>query len=319
MNDTDRIISKQLRFVIAVSCFCLFAFGCSASGGNTSSSAEASQFTVPVQAGDLESKDIDESSGLAVSQCQENVLWTHNDSGGGPYLYAIDGTGRHLGTWRVEGAKNIDWEDLAMQKTPADECVIFIGDFGNNDGVSRKPVVYRVVEPMIDGNSSRSTKKDPLTTARTEALAFEYPDGYHDAEALLVHPATGDIYVVTKTLSDPATVYKLRPKFGSTSVQTAEKIASVKLPSVPQGSVTGGDISADGKRLVLVDYGAAYEFTLPPLSLNFDEIWNREPIRFEIGKREQGETVAYAGDGEAIVATSEGKHSPLWVVGRIRK
>jgi len=31
-----------------------------------------------------------ESSGVAVSHTYPGVLWTHNDSGDGPYLYATD-------------------------------------------------------------------------------------------------------------------------------------------------------------------------------------------------------------------------------------
>src|SRR3989449_7418934 len=47
-----------------------------------------------------------ESSGVAVSHAYPGVLWTHNDSGDGPYLYATDLRGTDRGALLVPGA---DW------------------------------------------------------------------------------------------------------------------------------------------------------------------------------------------------------------------
>src|SRR5947208_16434555 len=47
-----------------------------------------------------------ESSGVAVSHAYRGVLWTHNDSGDGPYLYATDLRGTDRGALLVPGA---DW------------------------------------------------------------------------------------------------------------------------------------------------------------------------------------------------------------------
>ncbi len=68
---------------------------------------------------------------------------------------------------------------------------------------------------------------------------------------------------------------------------------------------------ADGKRVVICDYFAGYELILPDGSGSFDEIWKQKPSAVELGDRKQGEAVGYSADGLSIVATSEGKHSPL--------
>nr|MBA2378096.1 hypothetical protein [Blastocatellia bacterium] len=252
-----------------------------------------------------------------VSQCT-NTIWTHNDSGGGPFIYSMGPNGKHLGAFRVESAKNIDWEDIAFHRSVTEDCFIYIGDIGNNDLVDRTGRIYRVAEPEIDSYSAASSKLKPQRTAPAEVLEFRYPDRPNDAEAMLVHPTSGDIYIVTKHVSGPSKVYKLKPEFNGGSVQTATEIAEIKLPSVPYGAVTGGDIAPDGRRLILVDYSAAYEFTLPTASLNFDEIWETQPVRFDVGKRPQGEGIAYLGNGEALIASSEGKHSAIWFVERIK-
>src|SRR5207245_3442426 len=70
-----------------------------------------------------------ESSGVAVSHAYPGVLWTHNDSGDGPYLYATDLRGTDRGALLVPGAQAIDWEDIALGPCPisflpkADACL----------------------------------------------------------------------------------------------------------------------------------------------------------------------------------------------------
>ena len=49
-----------------------------------------------------------ESSGVAVSRTYPDVLWTHNDSGDGPYLYATDLRGTDRGALLVPGAQALD-------------------------------------------------------------------------------------------------------------------------------------------------------------------------------------------------------------------
>src|SRR5215213_6897100 len=88
---------------------CAFVALIAAACGGKSMSAESSpDYASPVVAGRLEADDIKESSGLTASECQD-VLWTHNDAGNGPFIFAMSPEGKHFGTWRVENAENVDW------------------------------------------------------------------------------------------------------------------------------------------------------------------------------------------------------------------
>ena len=61
----------------------------------------------------LENKQIKESSGLACSRLEAGLFWTHNDSGDIPRLFAFDREGKHRGTFHIEDAEALDWEDMA--------------------------------------------------------------------------------------------------------------------------------------------------------------------------------------------------------------
>lgn len=319
-----RNIPKIFASVICFGAICAIFSAClsissndAKSKNNTSAanSQKSADYKEPKVVGRIESGEISESSGLANSPCQTDVLWTLNDSGNDAFIFALDKTGKKLATFRVTGAKNTDWEDLAIRKEPAGECFLYIGEIGNNARARGEFTVYKVKEPMVSGETD-SSKKNPLPTDAAEAIKFEYPDLRHDAETLMIHPATGDIYVLSKRISGASAVYKLKAGFDATKTNTLEKIADFTVPAIPNGLLTGGSISPDGKRVVVCDYFAAYEIVLPATAKNFDEIWKQKPQKIELGQREQGEAVAYAADGKAIYATSEEKNSPLIKVER---
>lgn len=306
-------ITKIFAFVIFAAAAGLVSSACRDSpvkGGEPPILNEQhSAFNAPVVVGKIASKEITESSGLVVSQCQENVLWTHNDSGDGPYVFAMDRTGTHLGTWKVTGAENLDWEDMATYKDAAGKCVIYIGEIGNSkNGERTEHIIYRFAEPTIKEPDRSTSRQNAAATEPATALKFSYPDRRRNAEVLMADPKTGSLYIVTKEPSEPAAVYKLKYVVGAEK-QIAEKVAEVTVPAVPFGMLTGGSISGDGKRLVLCDYFAAYEFTIP--GVVFDEIWKQKPTVIDLGKRKQGETIAYSSDGNSLFATTEGKNSPI--------
>ena len=267
-------------------------------------------------AGTIKSDEITESSGLATSQCSRNVFWTHNDSGDKAFIFALDEKGEKLGTWKVSSAKNNDWEDIAAYKNENGECFLLVGDIGNNVRVRGEFDVYKIKEPKVSASDKSSSKKNPRLTESAEDIKFSYPDMRHDAETLMVNPRSGDIYILTKRLSGASGVYKLAADSDFTKPIVAEKIADFTVPAVPNGFLTGGDVSPDGRRIIVCDYFNAYEIVLPEKEKNFDEIWKQKPAIVELGERSQGEAVCYSADGQSIFATSEKKDSPFIKVGK---
>ena len=92
--------------------------------------------------GKLESKRIDEASGVMTTDSGD--LYLHNDEGA--RLYFTDNTGRDLGSAKVDGAKNRDWEDLT--RVPGDKGpLLVIGDIGDNHSRRKRISLYFVPEP----------------------------------------------------------------------------------------------------------------------------------------------------------------------------
>jgi hypothetical protein len=308
---SSKTIAKFSLFVIWLLASAAIFPACISHSQNLTRKNASDLFQPPKIVGRLASPDLTEASGIASSKCQPDVFWTLNDSGDDAFIYAFNSAGANLGTWRVTGAKNSDWEDIAEFKDARGQCFVYIADIGDNGGKRDFRTIYRVAEPVISSESRDKTRTSALVTAPAEALGYTTDAMKMDSETLLVHPATGDLYVLTKSRKDPSIVFKISPAFGSTDVQKAVRIAEIKVPSVPFGLLTGGDISPDGRRVVLCDYLDGYELTLSSGDNNFDDIWKQQPVEIDLGDRDTGEAVGYGSDGNTIYATTEGRNAPV--------
>lgn len=223
---------------------------------------------------------IRESSGLAHSTYPRNILFTHNDSGDSPRIFALDPAGRTRAVLTLSGAAARDWEDIAA----GPEHSIWIGDIGDNGRARRDIRIYRITEP------SRLVSQEVQWTR----YRFAYPDGAHDAEALLVHPHSGRLYVVTKSRDD-AGVYRADKQLSTDGVNGLTRIASA--PAL----VTGGAFSPDGTRLVLRGHNWAYVY----------ESIGGDAQSIKLPEQRQGESVDFNRPGSVLLVGSEGLRSPV--------
>lgn len=266
----------------------------------------------PSKLGTLAAKEISESSGIVSSRTTPGRYWTHNDSGDGPFLYAFDDHGAPRGVWRVTGAAARDWEDIAAGPgSSRGTNYLYLGDIGDNRGAREEIKVYRVAEPLITPADASSSKAAPVASKDAEVIRLRYPDGAHDAEALLVHPQTGNIYIVTKVPLGNPQVFEAQAPLNTTATTTLKRVGEINLPGFFGGLITGGDISPDGLRVALCDYDQGYELVLPDANTPFSQIWTQTLNAIDLGERKQGEAIGYRLDGRALLATSEGKRAPL--------
>jgi hypothetical protein len=229
-----------------------------------------------------------ELSGLVLSRSHRDVLWTHNDSGDRARLFAITPRGRLLAELDITGAESFDWEDIA-----AVPGAVYVGDIGDNLAQRSSVTVYRVADRSLSG------------TAAATRMDLRYPDGAHDAEALLVDPSNDALIVVTKSLSGKAGVYMARA--GET---TMRRVATVRLGNALQ--VTAGDVSADGRTVVLRTYDRVLVWSRRR-GEDLAALFRRRPCTAaaDLLVEGQGESVALTADGRAFYTVPEGRRPPL--------
>ena len=231
----------------------------------------------------LQDPALQESSGLAVSQLHDDVVWSHPDGGDVAEVMAVDGRGRTVATVRLRGVDPYDPEALAPGSTSG-RPALFLGDIGDNRARRPDISVFRFAEPR---------RLADQTVARTW-WQFTYPDGPKDAEALLVDPRDGRIWIATKDVFGGG-LYRAPRRLRTDRVNTLERIGDVP------GLVTDGAFLPDG-RFVLRSYTIAYLYDGP----------NRLSSRSALPDQPQGESLAV--DGDRLLVGSEGRKSAVYSV-----
>jgi len=233
--------------------------------------------------------ELQEGSGLAASRRTPGRFWAHNDSGE-PVLFALDSNGRVAGRLRISGAAVDDWEAIAVGQCPAGSC-IYVGDVGDNEAERKRITVYRVTEPA-----------DPAGTATvTDVFHATYPDGPHDAEALLIAP-DGRLHVVTKGDTGAVALYRFPSQLQAGATMRLERVGN---PS-PRGNkdrITDGAVSPDGHWVALRSTDALMLYRATDLLAGNWREAGRVPLRTLA--EPQGEGVAFAADN-ALYLVSEG-------------
>jgi hypothetical protein len=281
------------------------AFACS-------TAAAGASYTGPLAAGTLEAPPKQESSGLAASHRTANILWTHDDSGGAPVLYAVETDGRKRGALRVTGVKNEDWEDLASFERDG-KAWLLIADTGDNDAERDTVRLHVIEEPAsLLLNPTRE-----IQVAPAYSLRVRYEDGPRDCESVAVDPIEGAVYLLTKRDAPPR-LYRV-PLGASREKHVVAQFLGVVPGLAGNGPLdslfkhvagkraawpTSLDITADGRTAVILTYAGPVLFARSAKEA-WPEVFKREPTRLLFHGLPQAEGVCFSRDGAAIYVVSE--------------
>ncbi|MGH8961135.1 MAG: hypothetical protein ACRDWT_08000 [Jatrophihabitantaceae bacterium] len=256
---------------------------------------------------------LDEISGIAVGIASPDVVYVQNDSGDSARFFALDRrTGTLLATYHVPGARNVDWEDIAVAPDARGTPSVWLADIGDNAATRNRIEIYRVDEPRV----SRSDRDVELTSAPPQTWQLRYPDGAHDAESLAVSPS-GVPYVFTKSILGDTEVFAAPASPQATD--TLHKVGTIRLtftgtpgPFAPVGQLmaTGADLSRDGGRLVVRTYTDAYLWTVTGGDLA--RALEARPQRIPLPRQPQGEGICF--DGSRLLIDSEVVGSAVYAV-----
>jgi hypothetical protein len=295
------------RLLSLLACVALCAASCSRDAAPAAASGSGSLTGV------LLDSQLAEISGLAPSRRHRNVLWLHDDGGNPARLFAVRPDGDRLATLRIEGVTKTDWEDMAAFRLDGRDYLL-IADTGDNGGLRRTLQLHVVEEPAR------------LENARLKpawSVAFRWPDGARDCEAVAVDERAGQILLISKKRQPPE-VFTL-PLRARPGVQTAQRIG--RLAGVPQptarelranakqarimNQVTSADTAPDKRTLAVLTYRNVLLY-----SRRDGESWARAVARtprvIELPWIPQAEAVGWKADGKALYATGEFIPAPLY-------
>lgn len=264
--------------------------------------------------GRIDDTRLDEASGLAC--IGDGSLWSLNDSGNGPWLFEYSKNGQSVRRVRVTGAKNRDWEDLAIINRDGSMQIV-VADIGDNAGRRDDTKLLFLDTPLDAPGSAEKNRIEVLKT-----VGLRYPDGPRDAESIAIDSDNMIAWLLTKR-TIPAEIYTVELDVENSSVVDAKMVGV--LDSLPQPTAedlarapvdkdwfwqpTAMDFSPDGRLAGVLTYEAIYLFFRSE-GESWSDAFARPPRRFELGKGWEAEAICVTQD--AVIWTVEEPAPPLF-------
>ncbi|NNJ80284.1 MAG: hypothetical protein HKP19_13635, partial [Xanthomonadales bacterium] len=252
-----------------------------------------------------------EASGLQAGR--GDVFFVHNDEKRD--IFVIDPSGRDLGSFKLDGARSRDWEDIARAPGPNGPLLV-IGDVGDNRARRKDVELFFFDEPRPD---EFNRHHEVIHT-----VSLRYPDGPRDTESMAYDPSSGMMFLLTKR-DRPPRLYgvPLATALAERRVE-AEFLAEVPgfRPPTAQDILvqpgrgfyvsqpTGMDISPDGRRAAVITYRSLYLFERC-LDETWVEAFQKAPIEIVGPPGTHQEAVAFSADGYSVYVTTERRPAPL--------
>jgi hypothetical protein len=182
---------------------------------------------------------------MASSKINDNVVWVCNGHSDSCHFYALDPKGKYIAGYLLKARFQRNWEDMSCGPGPdPSKSYIYISDIGDNDSQWAVKTIYRFVEPVV-----KPTTMGTFDTIKTfDKLDYSYPDGIHDAEAMIIDPLTKDYYILSKE-RERSRIYKASFPQPLNVVDTLEY-----LDSIPYRMVTSADVSNAGDEILVKEY-----------------------------------------------------------------
>ena len=275
---------------------------------------EVPEYQGPILAGQLAEPQNGEASGLAASHRMPGVLWTHNDSGGDPVLFAVNADGSLRGRVRIDGAHNFDWEDVASFELDGKAWLI-AGDIGDNFALRATGcTLYVLTEPEA---VSLSPDRE-LVVAPAYSIPFVYEDGARDVESLAVDVKERAIYLLSKRDAVPR-LYRLSllpvEGAGPAVAKFVGLVPHLPQPSLLQRNVrlptqgfrgwpTAMDFSHDGTLALVLVYEQPLLFPRAT-GESWADALAHEPVKLAPHNLPQAEGACFSADDRAIFVASE--------------
>ena len=186
-------------------------------------------------------KEVEETSGLFF---HNGRLWTHNDSGGKPILYALDTTTfQVVQKLTLKNVKNKDWEDVCT-----DGESVFVGDFGNNKGSRKNLRIFTFPLSAIPEEGDATIEVDSILFRFADQTNFEKRKHAHDFDCEAVFATEAYLYLFSKGWETGTTrMYRLPKTPGNHVAEVVNGFDS-------QGLITGADYDRENHVLVIVGY-----------------------------------------------------------------
>lgn len=246
-----------------------------------------------IELGTVENEDLVEISGIVPSYHNPTRIWAHNDSGDSARLFAMQYDGQHEGILSL-GISALDWEDMTNALAPSGQHYLYIADFGDNSELRVDFQIHKILEPT-----------DLTATPSFETFTLSYPDGSHNAEAIVARHEEETLYILTKNV-EATQIFRIDQS--DLSIEQTNTLIFPELGIEGSPLVTGASLSPDGNTLFIRTYTSIIAMDDGVLDGGIPE----EICILESPQEQQGEAIMVPFSQDQYITISEGEQQQIF-------
>lgn len=241
-------------------------------------------------------KTLNEVSGTEIAP-NSDLIWMLNDSGNKPKIYGLNKKGTIQKELKID-AKNNDWEDLTSDR----KGNLYIGDFGNNLSDRKNLTILKINASDLKSDSKVAIERISFKYPNQKKIPSKKKNRYFDCEAFFYF--NNNLYLFTKS--------RVKGNFGKTDLykipaekgqHEAQFISSFNTCPDLHCWITSADISADGKKVILLNHKSAWLFT----NFKGDDFLNGTVKELQFEHQSQKESISFK-DNSTLYITDERSH-----------
>lgn len=249
----------------------------------------------------MQRQDYNELSGIASSRRNSDILYMHNDGKNTPIIIS-NALGQDLGKIIIDGHSTVDTEDISVGPGPeAGKSYIYLADTGDNNNTRASITIYRFEEPVLN-NPTANTE---IHISQVSKIVLKYPSSAYNCETLLVDPLTKDIFIATKEVNR-STVFRAAYPQSELNTIIMEPVLNMRFFDL----LTAGDISEDGKEILLRNKGQIWYWTRNTAKSIADALQEAPQRAPYAGNEHQGEGIGFAQGNTGYFTNTEIRDYP---------
>jgi len=229
---------------------------------------------------------LENASGLAGSNSNNNLVLIVEGRNNPAAVQVFNRDGVFQGKITLVGADNVDWQDIATGPGPVEgQNYVYVGDIGDRSANREFLSIFRFIEPDL----SNPNAPFDISISEFDRIDFSITSP-RDCETLMLDPLSKDLIVMGKM---QAMVYRIPFPQNTSGVTKAQFKGHHRL----RREIKAGDISPDGRFVIIKDVGEIFQWEVPPGHDPIAVIFQNTPQRVAYQAEIEGGALGWTADG----------------------